>query len=104
MIAEFCIIPIGGGSRFSGRLAKVLQLVDSSGLDYRLGPMGTSVEGGWDEVMGLIKRCHRLLLAESDRVWMTIKIDDRKDKRKGRGRLSAKVESVVRKSGRCLKT
>ena len=101
MIAEFCVIPIGGGgSHFSSRLAKVMRLINSSGLDCRLGPMGTSVEGGWDEVMGLIKRCHNLLRAESDRVWVSIKIDDKKGKG---GRLSAKVSSVVRKSGRKLR-
>jgi uncharacterized protein (TIGR00106 family) len=101
MIAEFCIIPIGGGSHFSARLAKVLKIVDASGLDYKLGPMGTSVEGEWDEVMRLIKKCQQALLAESDRVWISIKVDSSKGTKK---RLAHKVESVIEKAGKPLRT
>ena len=101
MVVEFSVIPIGGGASMSGRLAKVMRLIDSSGLNYRMGAMGTSVEGGWDEILRLVKRCHRLLLAGSPRVLTHIVIDDRKG---GRGRLVGKVASVARKSGRSLKT
>lgn len=101
MIVEFSVIPMGGWTSMSGRLAKVMRLIDSSGLDYRVGAMGTSVEGGWDEVMRLIKRCHRLLLVGNPRVLTHILIDDRKG---ARGRLSGKVTSVLRKSGRSLKS
>ncbi len=101
MIAEFCIIPLGGEIHFSSRLGRMLLLVEARGLDYRLGSMGTSVEGSWEEVMGLIKKCLNCARKESDRVWLSIKIDDKR----GKGaRLAAKVESVVRKSGRALKT
>ena len=85
----------------SGRLAKVMRLIDSSGLDYRVGPMGTSVEGNWDQVMGLVKRCHQILLTESPRVLTHILIDDRKG---AKARLTGKVASVLRKTGRTLKT
>ena len=85
----------------SERLSKVMRLIDSSGLDYRVGAMGTSVEGNWDQVMRLVKRCHQLLLAESQRVLTHIIIDDRKG---ARGRLIGKVTSVIRKSRRSLRT
>ena len=103
MIAEFCVIPVGGGTHFSGRLAKILRLVDASGLDYKLGPMGTCVEGSWEEVMALIDKCRRAVLSDHQRVWISIKVDDRKGSPRKK-RLSAKVDSVVEKSGRCLKT
>jgi len=58
MLIEFSIIPIGHNTHTSGELAKVLQLIDASGLLYQLTPSGTCIEGEWDEVMRLIRQCH----------------------------------------------
>ena len=103
MLAEFEIIPIGTNSpSLSTLLAEVAKLVDQSGLDYRIGPMGTVVEGDWDRVMSLAKQCHQAMLASSQRVMTTIRIDDRKDKPAG-GRIVQKVQSLEAKVGRPLK-
>ena len=103
MLAEFEIIPIGGGSpSLSGLLVDVAKLIDQSGLDYRVGPMGTVVEGDWDRLMQLAKQCHQAALASSNRVLTTIRIDDRKDK-PGNGRIVQKVQSLEAKVGRPLK-
>jgi uncharacterized protein (TIGR00106 family) len=80
----------------------VATLIDQSGLDYRVGPMGTVVEGEWDRVMGLAKRCHEAMLASTDRVMTTIRIDDRKDKPQT-GRITQKVQSLEAKVGKPLK-
>ncbi len=101
MIAEISIVPFGKSVSLSKSIAKILRLIDDSGLDYRLGPMGTCIEGDFDEVMALIVRCHKRMRKESIRVLTTIKIDDRKGSRRA---LEAKVQSVVKKSGRRLKT
>lgn len=101
MIAEFSVFPMGGkGTGMSGPLARVLRVVDDSGLDYRLGPMCTVVEGGWDEVMALVKRCHHLMLRGHARVITSIKVDDRKG---ARGRMKGKVRTLQAKAGRPLK-
>jgi len=102
MMAEFHVVPLGGSIHLSGRLAKVMRLIDASGLDYRVGPMGTVLEGEWDHVMDLIKRCHKALLADCPRVVTSIAIDDRKGAFSGR--MKKKVDSVIRKSGRNLRT
>ena len=104
MLAELDIIPIGGaGASLSALLAPVAKLVDESGLDYRVGAMGTVVEGEWDRVMALAKRCHEAVLANVDRVITTIRIDDRTD-RPGPGRIVQKVRSLEAKAGKPLKT
>jgi len=100
MIVEFSITPIGVGESLSAYLAKALDIVDKSGLDYRLTAMGTIVEGDWDEVMALIKRCHEAVKERCNRVDTLIKIDDRKGKN---GLISAKVKSLEDKLGRELK-
>lgn len=102
MLAEFEIVPIGSKTPSVSRmLASVAKLIDQSGLDYRVGPMGTTVEGEWDRVMQLAKQCHEAMLTEADRVMTTIRIDDRKDA--PGPRLSQKVASLEAKVGKPLK-
>lgn len=99
MLAEFSIFPIGEGVSLSKYVARSLKLIDESGLSYRINPMGTVVEGEWDEVMELIKSCHHAILADTERVTCTIKIDDRKGKKNA---LDSKIKSVEDKVGKEL--
>jgi uncharacterized protein (TIGR00106 family) len=100
MLAEFSILPVGQGAHLSDQIANVLRLVDESGLPYRLHAMGTEVEGSWDEVIGLIRRCHERLSEKNERLITTIKIDDFQGRT---GMLEDKVASVERKIGQSLK-
>jgi uncharacterized protein (TIGR00106 family) len=102
MLAELEIVPIGTKSAgLSAHLAVVADLIDKSGLEYRVGPMSTVVEGTWDQVMQLAKRCHEALLGSADRVMTTIRIDDRRDK--PGPRMAGKVQSLEQALGRALK-
>lgn len=102
MLAELEIVPIGTKSAsLSALIAKVAELVDASGLDYRVGPMGTVIEGSWDDIMALAKRCHLLLMRSNKRVMTTIRIDDRKDK--SGPRMLQKIRSLEKKAGRPFK-
>jgi uncharacterized protein (TIGR00106 family) len=99
MLAEFSIFPIGDGVSLSKYVARSLKLIDESGLSYRINPMGTVVEGEWDEVMALIKSCHHAILEDTQRVTCSIKIDDRKGKMNA---LDTKIKSVESKVGKEL--
>jgi uncharacterized protein (TIGR00106 family) len=101
LLAEFSIWPMDKGESVSKYVARALDIVDRSGLPYKLGPLGTCVEGEWPEVMAVIQQCYEALAKDCNRVTCTIKCDWRKDKS---GRLTAKVESVERTVGRKLKT
>ena len=100
MIANFSVVPIGEGNSLSSQVAEVLKIVDESGINYKLHSMGTILEGDWDEILGLIKKCHERMLEDLDRVLTTITIDDRKGKS---GQIVGKVQSVERKLGKELK-
>lgn len=100
-IAEFSITPIGKGASIGEYVARAVDLVDHSGLPYRLNPMGTVVEGSFDEVIALIARCHMAVAADCDRVSTVIKIDDR---RGAVNQLEAKVTGVERRLGRKIRT
>lgn len=101
MLVEFSITPIGRGESLSEDIAAVLDLVDKSGLEYQLTAMGTLIEGDWDELLALIKRCHQLLLERVPRVVTWIHIDDRKGTT---DQLRYKVEAVEKRLGRELRT
>ncbi|HHW20378.1 MAG TPA: MTH1187 family thiamine-binding protein [Thermodesulfovibrio thiophilus] len=100
MIAQFSIVPLGAGASVSSYVAKVIKIVDESGLSYRFHAMGTIVEGEWDQIMNLIKKCRDTLMNEVERVIIDIKIDDRKGTT---GRIEQKIKSVEEKLGRSLK-
>lgn len=100
-IAEFSITPIGAGVSVGEHVARAVDLVDRSGLAYRVNPMGTVVEGPLDDAIALIVRCHKAVAADCERVSTVIKIDDRKGVT---GQLDAKVEGIERRLGRRVKT
>ena len=103
MLAELEIVPIGTQSpSVSSLLAEVAKLIDRSGLDYRVGSMGTVVEGEWDHIMTLAKQCHQAMLASAGRVMTTIRIDDRTD-RPSAGRITQKIQSLEAKVGKPLR-
>lgn len=81
----------------SKAVAKVIDIIDKSGLPYKLGPMSTTIEGGWDEVMAVINKARRRLRREYPRLYISITIDDRKGAKK---RISGKIESVEKRLGR----
>ncbi len=100
MLIEFSIVPIGTGSSIGDQLAEVLKIVDESGLPYKVNPMGTVVEGEWDALMKLIKKCHMSVMKSGERALTTISIDDRKGKP---NRLEQKVKSIEKRIGKSLK-
>ncbi|MDP3296802.1 MAG: MTH1187 family thiamine-binding protein [Thermodesulfovibrionia bacterium] len=100
MLVEFSIIPIGAGSSIGDQLARVLKIVDASGLPYKVNPMGTVIEGSWNEIIKLIKKCHDTVMKSGDRVYTTISIDDRKGKP---NRIEEKVKSIEKRIGKHLK-
>ena len=92
MLAEFSITPIDkAGKGLSEYIAKTINIIKESGLQYELHAMGTLVEGDAEQVFELIKKCHLNMARFSDRVSTSIKIDDRKG---ATGRLKGKVASV----------
>jgi len=78
-------------------VAKVIETLESTGLDYHLGPMSTAVEGNWEQVLEAIRRCHQAVALNHDRVVTTIMIDDRKNQPH---HLAGMVASVEQRLGR----
>jgi uncharacterized protein (TIGR00106 family) len=100
-LVEFSMIPLDKGTSFSPYVARLLSIIDESGLDYRLTAMGTIVEGEWEEIMDLLTRCFRELEKDSTRITLHAKFDYRQG---AAGRLEGKVKSVEGKARRSFRT
>jgi uncharacterized protein (TIGR00106 family) len=100
VLVEFAMFPTDSTESKSKFVAKVLDIVDRSGLSYQLTPMGTIIEAdSVGEVFAVIERAYEILGEDSNRIYSTIKIDSRKGIV---GRLGKKVGSVEEKLGRKL--
>ncbi len=101
LLIELSMSPLDKGVSVSKWVARSLDRIDRSGLEYRLGPMGTSIEGEWDEVMALVRSCWKAMSRDCARITFSIKGDWR---RGAKGRLAAKVASVEKRLGRRLRS
>jgi uncharacterized protein (TIGR00106 family) len=99
MLVELSIIPLGGDPHLSQRLAEALKIIDESGLPYQLTPLGTCIEGEWDEVMPVVRHCHEQLRQTSPHVITTIRIEDEAGEQ---NKLTRNVTSVEEKVGHAL--
>ena len=101
VLLEFSMTPLDKGESVSTYVARSLDIVDRSGLAYQLTPMGTILEGEWDEVIAVVSACFERMRADCRRVSTQIRVDYRDGPA---GRLKSKVEAVQRKLGRDLAT
>ena len=101
VLLEFSMSPMDKGESVSDYVSRSLEIISQSGVDYRLNPMGTVLEGEWDEVMTVVKKCYETMKSDCNRITCAIKIDYRSGKK---GRLETKMASVEKKLGKKLKT
>lgn len=101
VLLEFSMTPLDKGESVSEYVARSVDIIDKSGLPYRLNPMGTVIEGEFDQVMGVVKECFERMSRDCGRISTTIKIDYRKGKS---GRLDSKIDSVKKRLGRDIKS
>ncbi|MFH1686562.1 MAG: MTH1187 family thiamine-binding protein [bacterium] len=95
MLFQLTMFPTTKGTAsVSADVAKVIDLIDRSGLPYRLTAMSTIIEGEWAPVMKLINRARLMLRRNHARIYISITIDDRKGAKK---RLTGKIASVEKR-------
>jgi len=100
VLMDFSMFPVDKGESLSAYVARVIAIVDDSGLPYRLHAMGTTVEGELDELLDLLKRCFEELRRDCRRIVCRVYFDDRQGRS---GALEEKVRSVERQLGRTLR-
>ena len=95
MLFSLSMFPTSKGSAsVSEDVAKVIDIIDKSGLPYRLTSMSTIIEGDWEPVMKVINKARLILRKRHERVYMVLTMDDRKG---AKNRLTGKVTSVEKR-------
>jgi uncharacterized protein (TIGR00106 family) len=94
VILELSLFPMDKGASVSPYVARAVDIIRRSGLASMLTPMGTCVEGEWDEVWAVAGDCFKAVAADADRVYMTVKADYRRGREAG---LRGKLASVERR-------
>src|SRR5436305_6426878 len=97
MLAAFSITPLGTGDSVSASVSDAVRLVRDSGLPNETNAMFTNVEGEWDEVMDLVKRCVLTLAESAPRVSVAVNVDYRPDVTDA---LHVKVKAIEDRLGR----
>ncbi len=97
-LMEIVISPRGGeGASLSPYVANIHRYLKTQKLPYQLHDMGTNVEGKAGELWALAKKLHELpFKMGTTRVYTTIHLDDRRDKKVS---LGDKVKSVRKRLG-----
>ena len=85
------------GDSVSAEVSKVINIIDKSGLPYKLSAMSTVIEGNWDAIMKTVNKARLALRRNHSRIYIVMTIDDRKGAKK---RLTGKVQSIEKRLGR----
>jgi uncharacterized protein (TIGR00106 family) len=101
VVLEFAMAPRGTGESLSTHVARIIDIIDKSGVPYQLTPMGTILEGEWPEVMGVVTACFEALKADCPRVGVHLKVDYRAGSER---RMTAKTDKMEKLLGRKLRT
>jgi uncharacterized protein YqgV (UPF0045/DUF77 family) len=76
MIAEIQVLPTPAGTADSrwANVSAAIEVIQTSGLAYEVGALGTTVEGESDLVWDLVRRVHEAALAAAQSVVTILKV------------------------------
>lgn len=95
VIMDLCVIPMGVGVSVSEYVAACHTILKEAGLKSQLHAYGTNIEGEWDEVMAVVKKCHEKVHGMgAPRITTTIKMGTRVDRTQT---MEEKITSVLDK-------
>jgi uncharacterized protein (TIGR00106 family) len=95
VIVDLCVVPIGVGVSVSDYIVECEKIILENELKSQLHPYGTVIEGEWDLVFSVIKKCHeRVHEMGAPRIFTSLKVGTRTD----RGQtMQDKIDSVTSK-------
>lgn len=104
-LLEFSMFPTSSecrdGASVSKYVTKIIDMVDKSGVNYKLTPMGTVIETqSIDEALDIVKKSYEVL-GDCERVYSSLKFDIRKN---CSHRLISKISSVESQLGKSVNT
>jgi uncharacterized protein (TIGR00106 family) len=97
---EFAMFPTDKGESVSSYVSRIVDMIDKSGVSYRLTPMGTVIEcEEMSEALEIVKKAYECLEADCSRIYSSMNFDIRRDKK---NRLTGKIDSIQKSLGRSI--
>ena len=98
VMVDFCVVPIGVGVSVSEYIVACERIIQDAGLNSQLHPYGTVIEGEWDVVMDVVKRCHvKVHDMGAPRISTSMRVGTRIDRNQS---MQDKLDSVSEKLNR----
>lgn len=95
VIIDLCVVPLGVGVSVSKYVAACHEVIRAAGLKSSLHAYGTNIEGEWDAVFDVVKKCHEKVHdMGAPRITTTIKAGTRVDRAQS---MADKIASVEEK-------
>jgi len=92
VIIDLCVVPMGVGLSVSKYVAACQEIINGAGLKSQLHAYGTNIEGEWNMVFDVVKKCHeKVHEMGAPRITTTIKMGTRTDREQT---MADKLESV----------
>lgn len=97
VLLEYAMFPTDKGQSVSKYVSKIIQMIRETGFPYNLTAMGTIVETeNIKQATEIINKSYEILEPETQRVYASIKMDIRKNKK---NTINSKIESIKQKIG-----
>jgi uncharacterized protein (TIGR00106 family) len=98
VIVEFSIFPLDKGVSVSKEVSQVIEMIDSSGVEYQLTAMGTLIETSTvAQALAIVEKATQIIHDTGcQRVYAAVKIDSRPARKHG---LQGKIESIQKRIG-----
>ncbi|MDP4200527.1 MAG: MTH1187 family thiamine-binding protein [Bacteroidota bacterium] len=100
MLVDYTLVPLGSGTHLSSHISKIVDIIDASGLPYRLTPSGTCIEGEWDDIMNVLRDCQDEARKRSSHIMSFIQIEDEVGEH---SKLTRNIASIEESLGRAVK-
>lgn len=95
VLLEFAMFPTDKGESVSKYVSQVIDTIDKSGITYKLTPMGTILEGTWEEVMAVVNACFKVLEPQANRIYSSLKVDYRAGEESRMTSKTDKIKSIL---------
>jgi uncharacterized protein (TIGR00106 family) len=101
VLMQFAIFPTDKGTSVGKEVSLVIEMLEKSGVNYKLGSMGTTVETeSFSDALEILQKSYQILEKNSERIYASINFDIRKGVD---NRMMKKIESIESKIGKINK-
>jgi uncharacterized protein (TIGR00106 family) len=95
---HFAMFPTDKGISVSKEVSRLIEMIEKSGIKYKLGSMGTTIETEtFAEALEVLQKSYEILEPDTERIYASINFDIKKSQE---FRMEKKIESIEQKIGK----